>query len=255
VTLPPAGQARIRVPKAAQVVARDLRGQIVRGELAEGAPLPSEPVLMELFGISRPSLREAFRILESERLIEVRRGSHGGARATRPDIGVAARYLGVMMQFDRVPLSDVFTARALIEPLAFGLLADHPDRASITRDLRLALADLDAETDAARFLRMFLRFFQTAFARTGNRPMELLYGALSEVIGSELTDAITTTVRALPTSRPSGPIRALLKALELVDQGRGPEATAFWTDQMLGVSDEVAHHHQGRTLVEVTDEF
>jgi DNA-binding FadR family transcriptional regulator len=255
VTLESVGRSRVRVPKTAQVVAHTLRGQIVRGELPEGAPLPSEAVLMERFGISRPSLREAFRILESERLIEVRRGSRGGARAARPDIEVAARYLGVIMQFDRVPLSDVFTARALIEPLVFRLLAEHADRRSITPELRLLLAELDAQTDAATFLRMFLEFFQVAFSRAGNRSMELMYGALSVVIGSELSDAITNTVPVTDTRRPSAPIRALLKVLDLVDQGKGAEAAEFWTGQMLSVSGEVARHHQGRTLVEVTDDF
>jgi DNA-binding FadR family transcriptional regulator len=251
-TLEPVDQSRVRVPKTAEVVARHLRGQIVRGELAEGTPLPSEAALMERFGISRPSLREAFRILESERLIEVRRGSRGGARAARPDIGVAARHLGVIMQFDQVPLSDVFSARALIEPLGFRLLADHPERTSITPQLRLRLAELDAQTHAPTYLRMYLEFFQTLFAASGNRPMELMYSALSEVIGSELSAAITTTVEVTPT-KPSGPVRALLKVLDLVDDGRGAEAAEFWTGQMLGISDEVSRHHQGKTLVEVTD--
>lgn len=254
-TVEPVGPAHVRVPKTAQVVAHQLRAQIVRGELPEGVLLPSETVLMERFGISRPSLREAFRILESERLIEVRRGSRGGARATQPDISVAARHLGVMMQFDRVPLSTVFTARALIEPLVFRILADRPDRRAITPDLRLLLHELDAQTDPATYLRRFLAFFQTVFAVSGNRPMELMYGALSGVIGSELSDAITTTVRDAETDTPSGPIRALLKVLDLVDDGLGAEAAEFWTDQMLSVSDQVARHHQGRTLVEVTGDF
>ena len=40
---------------------------------------------MGQFGVSRPTLREAFRILEAEALISVRRGSRGGARVVAPD--------------------------------------------------------------------------------------------------------------------------------------------------------------------------
>src|SRR4051794_8165047 len=67
----------VRVPKTAELVARRIRRQIVTGELKEGDALPPESQLMADFTISRPTLREAFRILESEALITVRRGARG----------------------------------------------------------------------------------------------------------------------------------------------------------------------------------
>jgi GntR family transcriptional regulator, transcriptional repressor for pyruvate dehydrogenase complex len=80
------------------LLAARIRGQIVRGELKEGDRLPSEIELMERFGVSRPTLREAFRILEAEDLISVKRGSRGGARVTQPSLSVAARYVGLLLQ-------------------------------------------------------------------------------------------------------------------------------------------------------------
>ena len=61
------------------MVAAELRRQIVLGKLKQDDQLPSENALMEQFGVSRPTLREAFRILESEGAITVRRGVRGGA--------------------------------------------------------------------------------------------------------------------------------------------------------------------------------
>src|SRR5580704_5829524 len=49
----------VRVPKAGEMVAAQLRRQIVLGELKEGDQLPPESVLMEEFGVSRPTLRGA----------------------------------------------------------------------------------------------------------------------------------------------------------------------------------------------------
>src|SRR4051794_13190056 len=86
---------QVRVPKMAELVAGHLRRQIVRGELAEGAALPTEAALMQQFQVSRPTLREAFRVLESESLITVRRGARGGARVQLPNADVAARYAGL----------------------------------------------------------------------------------------------------------------------------------------------------------------
>ncbi len=87
-----------RVPKTAELVARHIRSQIVRSELQLDDALPSESSLMEQFSISRPTVREAFRILESEGLITVRRGARGGARVQVPSTEVAANYAGLVLQ-------------------------------------------------------------------------------------------------------------------------------------------------------------
>src|SRR6201995_6135095 len=98
---------RVRVPKAGELVATQLRRQIVRGDLREGDALPSEAVLMERFGVSRPTLREAFRILEAEDLISVKRGSRGGARVTQPSLSVAARYVGLLLQVQGTTIAEI----------------------------------------------------------------------------------------------------------------------------------------------------
>ncbi|MEQ6900370.1 GntR family transcriptional regulator [Nocardioides sp. YIM 152588] len=248
------GIERVRVPKTAEVVARALRTQIVRGDIAEGAPLPSEAALMEQFGVSRPSLREAFRILESERLIVVRRGARGGARATRPDLAVAARYLGLIMEFDRVELSDVFVARAMIEPLGLRLLAGRDDRAKAVEATRAIVARLAEVTGAKEYAALWMELFQTIFDACGNRSLGLLYGALTDVVARELEDALVVSSPAA-TGRPRDPLDAFVRALDLVDEGKGAEAQAYWTDQMMSVSDLVHESHRGRTLVEVTGEY
>ncbi|CAJ63137.1 MULTISPECIES: FadR/GntR family transcriptional regulator [Frankia] len=113
----------VRVPKTAELVAAHLRRQIVRGELHEGDALPPEAVLMEQFGVSRPTLREAFRVLESEALISVRRGAHGGARVHTPNGHVAARYTALVLEHQHTTLADIHTAHTHLEPAAIRLLA------------------------------------------------------------------------------------------------------------------------------------
>src|SRR5829696_7938155 len=88
----------VRAPKTAELIAAHIRGQIVRNELSAGDTLPPETDLMRQFGVSRPTLREAFRILETESLLQVRRGSRGGAQVTAPTLSVAARYVGLLLQ-------------------------------------------------------------------------------------------------------------------------------------------------------------
>src|ERR1700722_316778 len=73
----PIRSKQVRVPKAGELVAEQLRRQIVSGELREGDALPPESTLVERYGVSRPTLREAFRILEAEHIIEIKRGGRG----------------------------------------------------------------------------------------------------------------------------------------------------------------------------------
>ncbi|WP_250291830.1 GntR family transcriptional regulator, partial [Frankia sp. CiP1_Cm_nod1] len=139
----PAGEGhvgrRVRVPKTAELVAARLRRQIVRGELVEGDALPPEAVLMEQFGVSRPTLREAFRVLESEALISVRRGAHGGARVHTPNGDVAARYAALVLEYRGTTIADVHQARALLEPPCVRRLAQRHTEEDLAR-LRAALA-------------------------------------------------------------------------------------------------------------------
>ena len=106
----------MRVPKAAELVAAQLRGQIVRGELEEGDALPPEHELMQRFGVSRPTLREAFRVLEGEALLSIQRGARGGARIHTPDGDAAARYAGLALQFRGATVADVYDARTGTRP-------------------------------------------------------------------------------------------------------------------------------------------
>src|SRR5690348_11968170 len=105
----PAQEFRPR--RVAELVADELRRQIITGELE--SELPREETLLERFPVSRPSLREAFRILETEGLVQVRRGRVGGAVVRRPTVDGAAYYLGLLLQSNSVNLSDLAGARLI----------------------------------------------------------------------------------------------------------------------------------------------
>lgn len=74
----------VRVPKTAELVVKQIRNAIIRGELADGDMLPAEAHLIAGCEVSRPTVREAVRILESEGLVTVARGARGGRRSAHP---------------------------------------------------------------------------------------------------------------------------------------------------------------------------
>ncbi|MET0986629.1 MAG: GntR family transcriptional regulator, partial [Steroidobacteraceae bacterium] len=66
-------------PKVSQRIADDLRLRIARGKYGAGSHLPPEFKLMEQYGASRPTRREAIRILEAESLVVTSGGGPKGA--------------------------------------------------------------------------------------------------------------------------------------------------------------------------------
>src|ERR1700721_1985194 len=139
----------LRPPKTGELIATHLRRQIVRGDLRPGETLPAESQLMEQYGVARPTLREAFRILASEALISVRRGSRGGARVVAPDASVAARYVGLLLQIQGATINDVYEARMISEPPCARLLALHRTDADIEK-LTQVVDELKAEVAAKK---------------------------------------------------------------------------------------------------------
>ena len=89
---------RGRLREKPQQIADELRHLIVSGKLSEGDSLGREPDLVERFGVSRPSLREALRILEAEGLITVVRGMLGGVVVHQPDGRMTARTAALVTQ-------------------------------------------------------------------------------------------------------------------------------------------------------------
>src|SRR5215472_13505813 len=116
-----------RLREKPQQIADELRAMIVSGRLSEGDSLGREPDLVERFGVSRPSLREALRILEAEGLITVVRGVRGGIVVHEPDERLTARTAALVLAARNVSLADVFEARTLLEPVAAKALAGRRD--------------------------------------------------------------------------------------------------------------------------------
>ncbi|MGA8251891.1 MAG: GntR family transcriptional regulator, partial [Mycobacterium sp.] len=125
----PDARRRLSAPRIAEIVADELRRQIIDGELSDGDLLPRQEVLVEQFNVSLVSLREALRILETEGLVSVRRGNRGGAVVHAPAKTSTAYMLGLLLQSESVAVADLGFALQELEPACAALAARRPDRA------------------------------------------------------------------------------------------------------------------------------
>jgi DNA-binding FadR family transcriptional regulator len=217
-----------RVPKISELIAARLREQIIRGELHPGDILPPENELTTQFGISRPTLREAFRILESENLLAIRRGSRGGPRVLAPDPEVASRYAGLILQYRGTGLEDV-QSRLAIEPYAARMLADRAD----ARVVEALEASLEAEQVGSNEVRGLAghQFHRVIVELAGNATLRLLWEMVSGIVEAHtmayIADDATATATVASDSIARG-YRAHRNLVRLVAENAAEEAEQFW---------------------------
>jgi len=232
----------MRAPKTAELIASHLRNQIVRGELKAGETIPPEQQLMEQFGVSRPTLREAYRILEAESLIGVRRGARGGAQVLEPDPMVAARHVGLLLQLQGTTIQDVYEARLIGEPACARLLATRRTQQDLA-DLREVADDLAALLDAgtedtpdmSRWTNITYRFHELIMQRCGNRTLAVQGAVLADIVGVHLSQSISTGMSREVDQQPARfrkTLRSYEKLIRLVEAKDADGAEKHWRSHM-----------------------
>jgi GntR family transcriptional repressor for pyruvate dehydrogenase complex len=165
------------------MVASVLRERIVDGQLGDGDLLPKQDELLEEFRISRPSLREALRILESEGLLTVRRGNVGGSVIEAPNAESSAYMFGLVLQSRRGTAADLAEAIHHIEPITASMCATREDReTTVLPQLRANIEESEAAIgDGPQFTVLARRFHEEMVAACGNQTMILTVGALESL--------------------------------------------------------------------------
>jgi GntR family transcriptional repressor for pyruvate dehydrogenase complex len=131
--------------RTSAAIVTQIRGLIRSGRLPIGSRLPAERELCEQLGVSRLSLREALRVLESSGLVEIRLGSHGGAFVTAPTTGSAGQGITDLLSTSGLSAVNVTEARTLFE---LGVVLPLAAARATESDLRELRALCDGEEQA-----------------------------------------------------------------------------------------------------------
>jgi len=106
-----------------------------------GAVLGSESELLERYGVSRPTLREAIRLLEHRQIATMRRGPGGGLSVTAPDSSAVAGAATAYLEYSHVTVRDVVEGLAVLQPMAAALAARRIDEDGISKLRRLVSSE------------------------------------------------------------------------------------------------------------------
>jgi GntR family transcriptional regulator, transcriptional repressor for pyruvate dehydrogenase complex len=140
----------------------------------DGSYIGAEDDLLERLGVSRPTLRQAAKIAETERMISVRRGVRGGFYAARPDVSDAITTLNRYLRLQGAGLKHMQVVRGTHLEGA-RLASACADEALRTR-LRELLAELNECNDATAMMRFDTRFTTHVALMSGNPVVQLITG-------------------------------------------------------------------------------
>ena len=187
---------------------------------------------MASLGISRPTLREAFRILEAENLISVLRGSRSGARVHRPQVEGASRYAGFVLQSQGTTLADIYEARLAIEPFVVRRLAERQPPGAVER-LREENGRLKRMVDEGQYVEFMIavaEFHKVLVEVSGQQTLLFLTRLLREVLARHQVRYFE--LNRLPDAEQRGRalfgVRSNSKLIDLIEAGNADAAEAHW---------------------------
>lgn len=97
-------------------VSESIKNWIAAHGLTPGDRLPQEPDLIETFKVSKGTMREALKILETQGLIQTRTGPGGGAFITEMPPVRARALLANHFFFKDLSIADIYEMRSALEP-------------------------------------------------------------------------------------------------------------------------------------------
>jgi GntR family transcriptional repressor for pyruvate dehydrogenase complex len=171
-----------RPKKTALLVAQQIVEDISRRGNQVGDRLPPEHLMLEEYGVGRGTLRESLRYLELQGVLTLKPGPGGGPIVQRPDGGILAATLSLLLQFEDAPFSSIMEVRTALEPTMAALAAERIDDAGVDllrenlEATRTGMADTDAFNAASE------RFHDIIAWGSGNAMFGYLFDAMSGLI-------------------------------------------------------------------------
>jgi DNA-binding FadR family transcriptional regulator len=185
-----------RVRTAYEQVADQLREQIFSGALATGQRLPRELDLAEQLGVSRPTVREALRVLASENLIRTAKGPTGGSFVMRPTVDHISDFLtaniNLLTAANEVTLDELLELRESLEVPSVRLACRRRTDEDLQR-LHGTVPHEGAElTTSARF-RLNKDFHVTLVEAAGNKLVVLAAQPIFVVLQTHLRRTVLSS--------------------------------------------------------------
>lgn len=232
---PTTGNPRFTQPRgtSSEQISKEIRRYIARQGLLPDDRLGTENELAREFGVSRPTLREALRLLASSHLIRTTRGPGGGVFvASTQNEGIRrnlSESIATMLEAESVSLVELVEARIHLEVPLAGLAAVNATEETVL-ELEQAIAEAEGHHQASDEFRIADGRFHRVIARTaGNELLRAFTSWTLDVLQPQLVARVGGAIdgnlilrqhrdimRSIRQQRPAGAQRAMRRHLEYV---------------------------------------
>jgi GntR family transcriptional regulator, transcriptional repressor for pyruvate dehydrogenase complex len=217
----------IKKTRIHEEVVSQIHELIKEGKFKAGDQLPSERELAETFRVSRTSLREALRALETEGLIISRTGM-GNFIADLPVESLVAPLAKLLIE-EKTALADIFELRKLIEPHIAALAAERATKKDIERMKGILEKQREAVNRGETGVEADAQLHFAISQATQNQALEKLVSGLMEILSHSREESLQTTDRRRASIESH---RKILSAIEQHDQARAQDVMVHHIEQV-----------------------
>ncbi|HEX2439377.1 MAG TPA: FadR/GntR family transcriptional regulator [Methylomirabilota bacterium] len=220
--------APIKSTRIYEEIVRRVKAMIAEGRLKGGDRLPPERDLAEKFVVSRTSVREALRALESLGLVEIRPGE--GTFIREVSIDALVEPLARLMASEREATSELFEARRLLEPSLAALAATRATPEEIQEMERILEAQAQEVAAGRTGLAQDAQFHAAIGTAAHNRAITRIAHAVMDLLTQSREESLNTPGRptrshedhrrvlaAVRARDAEGARRAMLEHIEAVE--------------------------------------
>jgi GntR family transcriptional repressor for pyruvate dehydrogenase complex len=226
--------------KAYEDIVRQIRTLIEDGKLKRNDQLPSERDLSDTFGVSRTTVREAIRTLESMKFLQSRQGN--GTYVVASSEEALIQPLAAALFNEKDDIRDIFTIRKIIEPHVAGLAAENvsPDeieemeRILQRQEACIGCGENIIETDSA--------FHKLMANATKSRVMERLNIALIDMLKQSREQYLFEDEN---DERARMSLKGHQRILAAIKKGDREAARTSMIEHLEGVEDIIFHKQRG----------
>ena len=180
-----------------EVILRQVEDLLTSGRLSAGDRLPPERALAEQLGVSRPSVREALKVLEALGVVETTGGQgreSGAVVVARPGTAIGAA-MRLHVATRGLPIADLVETRALLESAAMRRLGHRvgtePDGVALLAPAEDLLARMRSPDLSPQEFHHLDTAFHLALAHAaGNVVVHVVMASLREAIEGYVVDAV-----------------------------------------------------------------
>jgi GntR family transcriptional repressor for pyruvate dehydrogenase complex len=175
--------------RAYERVVEQVELALLRGDLRPGERLPSERDLMKQLAVSRSTVREALRVLESHGVVRSRPGDPHGPVVLESGPAPLRKSLLRLATGDGVSVSELLQFRLLLEgPSAFLAAELRSDQDLAAMDAAISAMRASLETGLDDFAAADVAFHDAMAAASGNRMVRVCADVVRDVVLNLITD-------------------------------------------------------------------